>query len=176
MVRAGWWRLTGMMTAVSEDIDALYRSVAGDLLRYATVLVGADAAPDVMTDAFVGATGSRSWAGVVDRRAYLYRCVLNRARSHLRSRSRADRREYLAARLTPPGVPPGPWGPPASGPDVDIVRALRALSARQRAVIYLTYWEDLGRSWIAELLGMSEGSVDQHLSRARQHLRRNLDA
>jgi RNA polymerase sigma factor (sigma-70 family) len=45
---------------------------------------------------------------------------------------------------------------------------------KQRAVIVLTYWEDLGPSAIAALMGISEGAVKRHLARARSHLKEEL--
>jgi DNA-directed RNA polymerase specialized sigma24 family protein len=43
-------------------------------------------------------------------------------------------------------------------------------------VIYLTYWEDQSPAQIAGLLEVSEGTVRKQLARARDHLRRILDA
>jgi RNA polymerase sigma-70 factor (ECF subfamily) len=57
----------------------------------------------------------------------------------------------------------------------DARRALATLSPQQRAVVYLTYWEDQSPSQIAELLSISEGTVRKQLARARDHLRRILD-
>lgn len=45
------------------------------------------------------------------------------------------------------------------------------LSARQRACVYLAYWEDLGAAEIADCLGIGEGTVKRFLSRARSRLR-----
>ena len=42
--------------------------------------------------------------------------------------------------------------------------------------MYLTYWEDLAPQTIANLLGVSEGTVRKQLARARDQLRRILDA
>ena len=52
--------------------------------------------------------------------------------------------------------------------------ALAALPVRQRAVVFLTYWADQTPAAIAAELGISEGSVRQHLARARRTLRRTL--
>jgi DNA-directed RNA polymerase specialized sigma24 family protein len=43
-------------------------------------------------------------------------------------------------------------------------------------VVYLTYWDDLTPTQIATLLHISEGSVKKQLARAREQLRRILDA
>jgi DNA-binding CsgD family transcriptional regulator len=48
-------------------------------------------------------------------------------------------------------------------PDAGPAGALAALSARQRTVLVLRYWEDLTEAGIAELLGCSPGTVTAHL-------------
>ncbi|MET8950425.1 SigE family RNA polymerase sigma factor [Streptomyces sp. NPDC004393] len=66
---------------------------------------------------------------------------------------------------------------PQAGPDESVERraavmaALAALSARQRTVLVLRYWEDLGEAEIAELLGCSLGTVKTHVRRGLAALR-----
>ena len=155
-------------TGVPDDVDT-YRRHATELIRYATVLVGPDDAPDVVTDAVLAAFGSPQWRAVENRRAYLYRAVLTRSLSHRRSTARRRRRETVVAMRT---------AARADAPDsaVDAHRALASLSGQQRAVIFLTYWEDQSPAQIAALLAVSEGAVRKQLARARDHLRRILDA
>ncbi len=62
--------------------------------------------------------------------------------------------------------------PPEVRPEV--LEAVGSLSVRQRAVVFLAYWEDLDENSIAERLGISAGSVRQHLGRARDKLRMKL--
>ena len=50
-------------------------------------------------------------------------------------------------------------------------QALATLSARQRAVMVLRYWEDLNEAEIAELLGCSVGTVKTHARRGLEALR-----
>jgi DNA-directed RNA polymerase specialized sigma24 family protein len=64
--------------------EAVYERLAPELIRFATGLVGRDDAPDVMATAFVKAMSSPSWHAVRERRAYLYRAVLNEARTWTR--------------------------------------------------------------------------------------------
>jgi RNA polymerase sigma-70 factor (sigma-E family) len=52
-------------------------------------------------------------------------------------------------------------------------RAMRELSPKQRAAVYLRYAEDLSEQDVAELLGCSVGSVKQHTSRGLASLRRS---
>ncbi len=154
-------------TGVPDDVDT-YRRHATELIRYATVLVGPDDAPDVVTDAVLAAFRAPQWRTVENRRAYLYRAVLTRSLSHRRSTDRRRKRETVVALGT---------SAPVAAPEstFDAHRALATLSRQQRAVIYLTYWEDQSPAQIATLFAVSEGSVRKQLARARDHLRRILD-
>ncbi|MEO5899501.1 MAG: RNA polymerase sigma factor [Ilumatobacteraceae bacterium] len=154
--------------ATADDVET-YRRHAPELVRYAAVLVGPDDAPDVVTDAVLAAFASPRWGAVTNRRAYLYQAVLRRSASHHRADQRRRRRENRAVALAvvPHDVP---------DPTVDAHRVLAALSGQQRAVVFLTYWEDLSPAQIAELLNVSDGTVRKQLARARNHLRRSLDA
>ncbi len=55
-------------------------------------------------------------------------------------------------------------------PDPDVARAVAALAPMQRAAVVLFYWEDRPVAEIAEVLGVSESTVKQHLHRARHRL------
>jgi RNA polymerase sigma-70 factor (sigma-E family) len=54
---------------------------------------------------------------------------------------------------------------------VELLRAMAALPARQRAVITLRYFEDLTEADTARALGCSIGAVKSHASRALRSLR-----
>jgi RNA polymerase sigma-70 factor (sigma-E family) len=58
----------------------------------------------------------------------------------------------------------------------ELVRALRQLSTRQRAVIVLRFYDDLTEAQVAEVLGCSVGSVKTHAHRGLERLRELLDA
>ena len=148
-----------------QDAEFLEKH-ADELTRFATAVVGPSEAPDVVSGAFLRCVVSRRWPTVSDRRAYLYRAVLNEAlatrRSLLRRRQR-DRHAVLTQAVSD------------NAPSYEVLDAVRRLSVRQRAVIVLTYWQDLEPSSVARLLGVSEGSVRRHLARARAHLKEYLD-
>jgi RNA polymerase sigma-70 factor (ECF subfamily) len=146
--------------------EEIYRKHADDLVRFATGLVGPFDAPDVVTDACLRSFAARSWPKVANHRAYLYRAVLNEARSRHRSDMRRRARELRAA---------GPDSVPPAYVDVDVLDAVARLSLRQRAAVTLTYWEDLKSDEVALRLGISEGSVKRHLARARGRLKEILD-
>lgn len=167
----GWRHHLGVVVGTagsSPEAEVLYRLYAQDLTRFATGLVGPWDAQDVVSEAMLRCLGSAGLAAAVDSRAYLYKAVLNQARQTVRASQRRFRRERtVAVRESRPS---------AGGMDLrpEVWAAVRSLSVRQRAVIVLTYWEDLTVDQTARRLGLSEGSVKRHLSRARDHLRRSL--
>jgi RNA polymerase sigma factor (sigma-70 family) len=145
----------------------LYRKYADDLTRFATGLVGPDHAADVVSEAVIGCLGSSGWSNVVAKRSYLFRSVYHEAARFHRSSGRRLARERRTASpefVELPEIRP------------EILAAVARLSTRQRAVIVLTYWDDLDVGAIAELLDISEGSVKRHLARGRSHLKEALDA
>jgi RNA polymerase sigma-70 factor (sigma-E family) len=54
---------------------------------------------------------------------------------------------------------------------LELLGALGALTARQRAIILLRYWEDLPETDVAEILGCSVGTVKSTASRSLARLR-----
>ena len=151
--------------ASTRTIEQLWVSYADELLQFATVLVGPSDASDVVADSFMSAAPSAVKPEVRDPRAYLYRAVSNRAHDLRRSRQRRWSRDLSAMR---PNT--------QDGPDtlIDVRRAVADLSVRQRAVVYLVYWDDKSERVAADLLGLSIGTVRRHLVRAQSHLRKAL--
>jgi RNA polymerase sigma factor (sigma-70 family) len=151
---------------VDEHDAEFLEKHADELTRFATAVVGPSEAPDVVSEAFLHCVVSRRWPTVSDRRAYLYRAVLNEALATRRSLTRRRRRDSHAI-----------FAEPVSDdtPSYEVLDAVRRLSVRQRAVVVLTYWQDLGPASVAGLLGVSEGAVRRHLARARAHLKEYLD-
>lgn len=147
--------------------EEVYAKHADELVRFAMGLVGRSDAPDVVSAAVVRALSSPSWPTVSNHRAYLYRAVLNQARTEHRDRQRRWNKELRAPasdRIDSPEYRP------------EVLAAVKSLSVRQRAVVVLTYWEDLAPGEIARRLDISEGAVRRHLARARSKLRGILDA
>jgi RNA polymerase sigma-70 factor (ECF subfamily) len=151
---------------VSGDAE-VYARVAPELMVFATGLVGANDAADVVSGAVVRVLSSPAWASVSNRRAYLYRAVYNEALTWTQrsSRRRAVERRVAATVET--------WELPTFRPEVRA--AVERLSVQQRAVVLLTYWADLDPSTVADRLGISDGAVRRHLARARHKLRKVLD-
>ena len=59
-------------------------------------------------------------------------------------------------------------------PDIDLLRAIAALSVQQRSVVFLAYWHDMTEAQIAETLDVARSSVHRTLARARIALRKAL--
>jgi RNA polymerase sigma factor (sigma-70 family) len=145
----------------------IYRKHIDELARFAAGLVGPTDAPDVASEAFLSCMNSAKWQGVTEKRSYLYRSVYNKAAEFHRSSRRRQMREQTGAqreRTDPPEVRP------------EVLAAIFTLSVRQRAVIVLTYWDDLSPEAIANLLGISDGAVRRHLARAKSRLKEILNA
>ncbi len=145
----------------------IYEKHADELIRFATGLVGPDDAADVLSTAVLSVIGSPSWATVENKRAYLYRAVLNTSKSMGRSEMRRRAREVRVAASTV--VAPVELRP-------DVLEAVAKLSVQQRATVFLTYWNDYSVAQVADLLDIGEGSVKRHLARARANLRKSLHA
>jgi RNA polymerase sigma factor (sigma-70 family) len=152
-------------TVLREDDAELYAKVADELVRFASAVVGPGGAEDVVATAVLACFATPSWASISNRRAYLYRAVLNEA---LKVRHATARRLTAASRAA---VVEDELD---AAVGVDVIRALCRLSVRQRAVLYLTYWEDLTPSETARRLGLSLRTVERDLASGRRQLRRLL--
>lgn len=143
------------------DVE-LYEKHGDELIRFATVLVGPAAAEDALEEAAIRAFAAPGWPQVTDRRAYLYRAVLNQARQQRRTDRRRQLREARASL-------PGPVVE-ASFDRSDVLAAVSRLTHRQRAVVFFTYWADLEAVEIAGLLNISQRTVQRELAASRNRL------
>lgn len=146
--------------------EAVYREHAQALTAFATSLVGPDAAADAVSTAVLAVFASPSWASVDKPKSYLFRAVYNECvRAAQRDRQRRERELRAQPRrdVELPELRP------------DVADAVRTLSTQQRAVVVLTYWQDLAVAEVADHLGISDGAVRKHLARARANLRSVLD-
>jgi RNA polymerase sigma factor (sigma-70 family) len=150
----------------SSKLADAYGTFSSDLVRFASVLVGPDDAADIVSSAVIRLLDA-GHESVRNHRAYLFQVVANEARNWKRGEARRRVREEKSSRESDVFYPAEPYP--------EVRRAVEDLSLRQRAVVYLTYWEDLKDQTVAEHLGISAGSVRRHLARARKKLRGVLD-
>ena len=135
----------------------VYSKYRDELLRYATVLVGASNAEDVVSAVVLRSIRRGSLADLEFPRAYLLKAVLNEARG------RARRRTDL------PLVAEGVSDTPVEL--LDVADAVARLPVRQRAAVFLFYWETLSVVEVAELMGVGAGTVKRYLHLARKTLK-----
>jgi RNA polymerase sigma-70 factor (sigma-E family) len=161
-----------MRVTAEPGIEDLYREHALGLMKFALLLTGDRAsAEDVVQDAFLGL--HRHWDRVRDQHqvlSYLRTSVVNGARSR-------HRRRLVARRLRP--------DPPALVQSAEtsalaredrraLLRAVEALPRRQREVLALKYFLDLGEQEIAQTLRISRSTVASTASRALAALGRQF--
>jgi RNA polymerase sigma-70 factor (ECF subfamily) len=144
------------------DDAAIWRKHKEELIRYATVLVGADHSEDVLStvvERVLRRHGSLSHLD--DARPYLFRAVLNESRGRIRRRRAIPwEREFIEDHI---GFRP------------DVAAAVGSLPERQRAAVYLTYWRDLPVSEVADLMGCRPGTVKRYLHLSRDRLKEVLE-
>ena len=95
-------------------------------------------------------------------KAWLLKVTANRCKSVLRQRRRHPAVELL-------DVYPAP-----DNGSRELVEAILALPANQRAAVHLFYYEGYSTEEIAGILGQRPGTVRSHLSRGREALRQKL--
>ncbi len=152
----------------ADDFAAYMRARQPSLLRTAYLLTGdRHAAEDLVQTAL--AKLFLSWDRVRDREAldgYVRRILVNEHRSAWR---RAWRRLERSTDTVPEQEPH--HDAYDDGSRAALWDAVRSLPPKQRAVVVLRYYEELGEREIADLLGISPGTVKSQASRALATLR-----
>jgi RNA polymerase sigma-70 factor (sigma-E family) len=158
------------VTTPDDDFAAFMGAALPGLLRFGYVLTGdAHRGEELAQTALV--TTYRRWRHLrhEEPHAYVRRAMVN---AHTSLWRRHRRETPLPEQFDLPSQHGGPVG----YDDVDqVLRALRVLPPRQRAVMVLRYYEDLSEAEIAQTLGCSPGTVKSQASRAMKALRRELD-
>jgi len=139
------------------------------LLRTAVLLCGGDrhAGEDLLQNALVKAAGK--WQRIDEPEAYVRRILYRQQVSRWRLKWR--RRELSVAE--PPDGGARTAGDSAAAAELRVVmrEALGRLTARQRTVLVLRYFEDLPEADVARLLGCSVGTVRSTTHRSLARLR-----
>jgi RNA polymerase sigma factor (sigma-70 family) len=155
------------------DLDSLFRAHATRLLRLAVVLTGdRELAEELVQEAFVRFARADTPPRLGTELSYLRRTVTNLSHGHHR-RLRTARRHRPEPALDAAAADVG------AGRREDqrrVAEAVRALPDRQRDCTVLRFYADCTDREIAEILGISPGSVKTHLHRARAALADALEA
>jgi RNA polymerase sigma-70 factor (sigma-E family) len=162
------------MTAPEELDFGRWAEFAAPRLRRLGFLVTGDwhRAEDLTQDALIrvySVWGRVSRTGSPD--AYASRVVVNANRSWLRvARNRERPTEHLPER-------PEPVSADTAVTDLQdrLASALAHLGASQRRIVVLRYWECRSEAEVAQMLGLSAGTVKSQASRGLAHLRELLD-
>lgn len=149
--------LVGEVTRDARSLEVVYRTSRLSLTRLAYLLVGdRSEAEDVVQAVFTAAAAH--WDTIDEPSAYLRRAVVNRANDVHR---RSFRTTPLVASRELPGEPA-----------VDETWLfVQTLPMAQRTVVVLRFYEDLGLTEIASLLGRSASTVRSDLRRALTKLK-----
>lgn len=137
-------------------------------MRFAASLVGADDADDVVSDAVVRTLRRGPLASLDNPRAYLMQSVLNTARDRRRrlTRERAAIARQANMREAIPVV---------SFESPELTETVMRLPIRQRAAVFLVYYEDMTPSDAANVLEVRPATLRRYLLLARRKLRGWLD-
>lgn len=158
-------------------LDALFTRCHDGLFRFAEGLLGdRAAAADLVQEAFIRIWRHRaSLDPERSPRALLYTAVRNLAFNHLRN-------EKTRSRLVASDYQPTMWrdpGPEAAVLATELDQSLRQwldeLPPRQREALTLSRFEGLSHDEIAEVMGVAPRTVNNHLVRALETIRRRLD-
>ena len=166
----------GDVTTEVEDRDqrfaAFFLARRAAALRLAYALTGDQGvAEDIAADAFARMYAPWRRGRIRDPDAYLRRTIVNSTRG--RFRRRAVRRRYEASQRG--GEPAFDANEEAVVDRARLLRALTALTPRQRAVVVLRVVDDMSEADTANVLRISHGAVKAHLSRGLARLRTALD-
>jgi len=145
------------------ELEALYRSRFAVFVRIAASVSGdTERARDAVQDAFATAVRKRrSFRGDGPLEAWVWRIVLNAARSDMRRATPAIYGEQASSNGRPEQ-------------DTELRAALALLPERQRTAVFLRYYADLDYAAIGEALGIATGTVAATLNAAHAALRTRL--
>lgn len=156
-----------------EGIDALYAELAPQAKRVAFLMSGdLQLAEDAVHDAFlsvVAKVGSLKNPQAI--KSYLNRAVVNHSKNRWRSLTRSAKREASYQALQDQV-----HHDPDVGEALLLAQALSKLKYRQRAVIVLTYYQDLSDQEIGNVLNCPVGTVKSTRARALASLRKEIPA
>jgi len=153
------------MGATTRQIERVYRSRYSGFVGAMTAVVrNPEDAADVVQDGFAQAlTRRREFHGAGPLEAWIWKIALRKAFDRL-----AGARVQVPLRELPE------LGLPDPETDPELEAALRQLPPRKRLVVYLHYLADLPYPTVAEICGISEGTVAATLSQARVALAESL--
>ena len=158
------------MSATLAELERLYLGRFPEYLRVATALTGSvESGREAVHDGFVNAVRWRSqFRGRGTLEGWVWKAVVNSALSRQRYDRRRPVRELEAVSEAACDLPPD------AEVLADVRSAVSALPERQRLALFLRYYADLDYQSIADVTGVSEGTVGATLHAAHRALRERL--
>ena len=155
-----------------DGLERLLAERGDQLIRAAIALAGSRAEGEELLQAGLERL-VRNWRRVKDDdpEGYLRRTLCNLAADDWRRRVRWGRKLHLLREDTAE-----PGGAAVVDQRDELIRLLRQLPPRQRAVIVLRYWEQRSEAEVADLLGCTPGTVKSAASRGLRKLRELVEA
>jgi RNA polymerase sigma factor (sigma-70 family) len=158
-----------------ESFESFMRNHTGRLVQALTMIsLDREAAADAAQEAFIELY--RRWDGGErprDPAAWLYRVGINRCKDYRRFVTRTVR---VVERLGSAGESDAGTASVGWAPSPEFLSAFRALPKGQRTAATLYYLNDLPVEEVAAIMGVSEGTVNSHLHRAREALKKLVEA
>jgi RNA polymerase sigma-70 factor (ECF subfamily) len=157
----------------NASYESFVRDQSPRLLQSLSLIVrDRELAADAAQDAFIRLY--RHWDEMEEVRdpvAWLYRVAINCSNDYRRRLVRSTR---LLERLITNSADDDWMAPDVTG--TPLVAAFRGLPAGQRTAATLYYLADFPVAEVARVMNVSEGTVNRHLYRAREALKRTLEA
>ena len=155
--------------SVTGDVRQIYEETHADLIRLGGLLTGSnEQAADIVADAFVGLIAALQSGPLANPYAYLRRSVTNSAIGRYRKAATQDRHLHKVAAKR---VEPDFSGTVAQSET--LWSSLLQLSAKQRAILVLRFYEDLPVEEVAQLLDIPAGTVKSITSRVLKQLQQH---
>ena len=149
---------------IVPDVSSLFATERMPMLRMATLMVGSHAvAEEIVGDAF--AVVAERWDSLERPGGYLRTTVVNGCAQALRRRATEDRVQRLIVAPVTTELPTQL---------IELRDALDHLTDRQRIVVVLRYFVDIGDEEIAQVLGVRPATVRSLARRAFATLRKEL--
>jgi RNA polymerase sigma-70 factor, ECF subfamily len=148
----------------ADEIERVYRErYVGFRNALVTVTGSRESARDAVQEAFARALRHREQHRGGSLEAWIFRIALRAALE-----SRRNGREVRLEDAVDPELPEPQRDP-------ELAAALRELSPRRRLIVFLRYFADLSYAEIAEVCGISEGTVAAALAQAKAALQETLE-
>jgi RNA polymerase sigma factor (sigma-70 family) len=151
------------VAATAEEIERVYLERYTPFRRAVAAIVGGEErAHDAVQEGFARALTKRRQFKGGSLEAWIWRIVVRQA-FDLRERPVVALEEELAEELL------------VAEHDPELAAAIRRLPPRRRLIVFLRYFGDLSYEQIAELIGVSAGTVGAALTQAHDELRAELE-